>query len=456
MEHKCLAVPKTTVKRCKNYSINGTPFCSVHGKSKGKQSQIQLYNGSTYTFKDDFKNIEDFTPQIFLWKELNREISRNYRKGYLKKLENQAKLIRCGTLQKITNELIKTSIFSSNDDIINFFQRKNYKRTKILEDMRHFLGVTFYFQRNDHLLRKLQINVRMKIIYGNERESIVRIQKWLRYRQWLRKLSVSPKVMRKHYIPNEQKIVVAQRQIRKYITVKIKHSHDCPFSLERYMDIPEKYRVVYEYDECNSKHWRYYNVKWLNSDWKIQTDEKRYVTEPTIKHKFPEEFVEKIARKVWYLSRVENDIYLEQKSQNPYPIENDWINRFSRRSLYRFVLMILDLCHLLEIDVQNIKNWRTPLYKLKYQVFYLQVMPALRNIASNTHFHSLEEDMFYITRDMFRIEFIFPDTDISDIMAGDAIYGIIRILTRAKRQNIEVYSIIRDVIKENFQTLLMA
>jgi hypothetical protein len=423
MEHKCLAVPKTTVKRCKNYSINGTPFCSVHGKSKGKQSQIQLYNGSTYTFKDDFKNIEDFTPQIFLWKELNREISRNYRKGYLKKLENQAKLIRCGTLQKITNELIKTSIFSSNGDIINFFQRKNYKRTKILEDMRHFLGVTFYFQRNDHLLRKLQINVRMKILYGNKRESIIRIQKWLRYRQWLRKLSVSPKVMRKHYIPNEQKIVVAQRQIRKYITVKIKHSHDCPFSLE---------------------------------NWKIQTDEKRHVTEPTTKHEFPEEFVEKIARKVWYLSRVENDIYLEQKSQNPYPIENDWINRFSRRSLYRFVLMMLDLCHLLEIDVQNIKNWRTPLYKLKYQVFYLQVMPALRNIASNTHFHSLEEDMFYITRDMFRIEFIFPDTDISDIMAGDAIYGIIRILTRAKRQNIEVYSIIRDVIKENFQTLLMA
>ena len=227
--------------------------------------------------------------------------------------------------------------------------------------------------------------------------------------------------------------------------------------MERYTDIPVKYRAVYEYTEGKSKHWRYYNIKWLDADWKSQTEEKRYVTEPTIKREFPEEFVEKIARQIWYLSRKENDFGLEEdESTVDYAIENDWHDRFSRRSLYRFSLMMLDLCDILDVKVNNIRSWRAPDFKLKYQVFYLRVMPALKNIASNTHLHSLEENMYYITRDMFRNEFIFPDTDISDLLSGDAIYGIIRMLLLSKRQNIEVHDIIKDIIKENFQVLLMA
>ena len=69
--------------------------------------------------------------------------------------------------------------------------------------------------------------------------------------------------------------------------------------------------------------------------------------------------------------------------------------------------------------------------------------------------HTLEEDIFYITREIFRIEFLFPDTDISDILSGDAIYGILRVLLVSRRQNQEVHEIIKDIIKENFQTLLM-
>ena len=88
-------------------------------------------------------------------------------------------------------------------------------------------------------------------------------------------------------------------------------------------------------------------------------------------------------------------------------------------------------------------------------MFYLQVMPALKNIANNTHLHNLEEDMFYLTRDMFQTKYIFPDTDISDEIAGDAIYGMLRTLLNSKRQNAEVYDIIKAVITENFQTLLM-
>lgn len=116
---------------------------------------------------------------------------------------------------------------------------------------------------------------------------------------------------------------------------------------------------------------------------------------------------------------------------------------------------MLDLCNLLEVNIENINNWRKQNFKLKYQMFYLQVMPALKNIASNTHLHNLEEDMFYITRDMFQTKYIFPDTNISDEIAGDAIYGILRTLIFSKRQNAEIYEIIKDVIKENFQTLLM-
>jgi hypothetical protein len=56
---------------------------------------------------------------------------------------------------------------------------------------------------------------------------------------------------------------------------------------------------------------------------------------------------------------------------------------------------------------------------------------------------------------MQKIDFIFPNTDTLDILAGDAIYGILRVLLVSRRQNQEVHEIIKDIIKETFQTLLM-
>lgn len=461
--YKCLASPNTSVKRCRNYRIHHyrTPFCSIHQKTKSKENKIQLYNGSICTFKDKSNTIHTLTPPIFLWKELNWEIARAggkmKNKYYLKKLENQAKIIKCGSYSKVTTELIRNGIFISNDEISRFFQKKNYKRKHVLENIRHFLGVVYYFQRKILLLKKLQVNIRIKVKYSNKIDKITKIQKWFRYRLWLKKLPVKPIVMRTHYIPNERKIIIAQHQIKKYINIKIKHSHDCPFSLENYADIPNKYRVVYEYKEGNNKHWRYYHIKWLDHDWKVQTESKRYVIEPITKHEFPEEFVEKVARKVWKLSRIENDYNINNDERNvvPYLIEDDWIDRFSRRTLYRFIFMMLDLCNMLEIDIPNIKNWRTSFFKFKYQVFYLQVMPALKNIANDTQIYSLQDDIIYITRDLFQVDFIFPESEISDIASGDAIYGILRILRHAKRQSNEVYKIFRDVIKNNFKTLLM-
>ena len=206
---------------------------------------------------------------------------------------------------------------------------------------------------------------------------------------WLKKIPVKPKVMIKHYLPNINKIIIAQRQIKKFIQVKIKHSHNCPYSLERYTDIPEKYRVVYEYREGNSMHWRYFNIKWLDSDWKSQTECKRYVIEQTTKYEFSEDFVEQIARQMWKLSRKENDFCLDSdETKTEYPIENDWENSFMRRSFYRFSLMVLDMCDILGVDLKNIKYLRDPNIRLNYQLFYLKIMPALKNIANNTHTHA--------------------------------------------------------------------
>ena len=117
--------------------------------------------------------------------------------------------------------------------------------------------------------------------------------------------------------------------------------------------------------------------------------------------------------------------------------------------------MLLDLCGELDLEVCNINNWRKPYFKLKYQMFYLEVMPTLRNIAMGINFHNLEDTIYYVTRDMFRTDIIFTDTDMSDEIAGDAIYGILRIVLMAKRGNIDSYGIVKSVIKEHFQTRLM-
>jgi len=452
-----MAVPQNSIKRCRNYSTNRTPFCAVHIKVKDKQRTIQLYNGSILnTPEDDLKEVTTLTNPIFLWKELNKAIHITKNVSEQKRLEKQAKLIRSGSISKIIDEFEKLNIFTSKAEMFNFFVKKQTKHKKILDNIRYFLGVVYYFKRHEHTLKKLQIKIRIRQKYNKHIESILKIQKWIRHRMWLKNIPVKPKVIVKHYLPQINKIIIVQKQVKKFIQIKINHSHNCPYSLERYTDIPEKYRVMYEYIEGNRKHWRYYHIKWLDSDWKAQTEDKQYVIESVTRQELPEEFVEKIARKMWNLSRKENDFSLDQdETKTEYPIENDWNKPFLRRSLYRFSLMMLDMCDILGFDVKNINVWRHQHFRLKYQIFYLKVMPVLKNIVIETDLYKLEEDIFYITRDIFRTEFIFPDTEISHILAGDAIYGILRLLIVSKRKNQEVHQIIKDIIKENFQTLLI-
>jgi hypothetical protein len=437
-------------------------FCCKHSKISDKNPIVQLYNGITLTVGETVKDIKSFTNPIYLWKKFNKDINNLKSKSSKKIIDNQSIMIKNGSQNKIVDALIEGGSFLSEEKVLSFFQNKKTLKLKPklkandLERARHFLGIIYYFNRNPETLIKFQIKIKMKLKYGKNIKDICKIQKWYRYRKWYKSLPINPQVLRKYFIPNTNKIILVQRKVKQYIDRKIKHSHNCPYSMENYWEIPNKYRVVYKYYEGDSFHWRYYDIRWLHSDFLSQTSDKRFVIEPTTRTEFPEDFVVDIAKKIWILTRIENDYDMdEKKHNNPYPIEDDWINRFRRRSLYRFSLMLLDLFHNLDIKIENIKNWRKSDFKIKYQIFYLQVMPVIKNIASNTHIHHLEEDLFYITRDMFKPEYLFPDTDISDELSGDAIYGILRIIITTKQIGLELYDIIKDIIKENIQTLLM-
>jgi hypothetical protein len=56
---------------------------------------------------------------------------------------------------------------------------------------------------------------------------------------------------------------------------------------------------------------------------------------------------------------------------------------------------------------------------------------------------------------MFKPYYIFPDSDITDEISGDAIYGILRIILNTKQVGFVIYDVVKDIIKENIQTLLM-
>ena len=192
-------------------------------------------------------------------------------------------------------------------------------------------------------------------------------------------------------------------------------------------------------------------------DFLAQTSNKRFLVEPCTREEFPESFVEQIARKSWDLTRNDND-YLSPFEENItrlYEIRSDWNDAFRRRSLYCFTLMMLDLCDNLQIEIKDISNWRKSEFRLKYQIFYLKVMPSLRNIANNTDSHGLSEDIYFTTRDMFRMDFILSDTPNDDLIAGNSIYGILKILLLCSYFDNEIEGIVKSIIKENIQTILM-
>ena len=450
---RCMASSKTSIKRCRNYSNSNLNLCTLHRKTINCNKNIQTFNGVIFEFDDLGENIVNCTNPIFLWKKINEDRENASSKNEKRKIEYESSLIKKGSQNLVFLELRQLGIFLSEENILSFFQRKklnlNLKlKQQELEKAKHFLGVIYYFIRHTDLLIKLQFKIRIFLKYGKKINIISKIQKWYRYRKWFKSLPISPSYFRKHYIPNTNKIIFLQRKIKKYIEYKVKHSHNCPYSMEDYWNIPKKFRVVYKYIEGDKTHWRYYDIRWLHSDFLSQTSDKRFVIDPSTRKEFPVDFVEDIARQMWILTRIENNYDINDVlSSTPYLTTTDWIQSFQRRTLYRFSLMVLDLCNYLDIRIKNIQNLRKENFKLKYHNFYLQVMPILKNIARNIYSPSVEEDIFYITRDMFRSEFIFQENDISDLIAGDAIYGILRIIISFEKYP-DTFTIVKSVIQE--------
>jgi hypothetical protein len=453
---RCWSVSNTTIKRCRNFSKKGTIFCKKHDTCKQ-----QLYNGAVVEYKNNIDNIKSISNPIYQWYEFNKTY---FSSNNQKELSVQGKIIRSGNQKKVIDTLVDEKVFFSNQRAIYFFSKKApLKRGKKivfpkltkeqLERARHFLGVIYFFKRKEYLLRKIQVMIRVKLKYGKDVKMISKIQKYYRHKRWLSRLPVQPKVLVNHYGANVKEIISLQRKVRKHIRYKVKHSHPCPYSQEDYWDIPKKYRVFYKYKTGDITHWRYYDIRWLHIDFRYQCETKRFVVEPCTKEEFPNSFLEMIAKKIWRLTRIEKDNLLLDE----YVIEDDWRNGLRNRSFYCFMLMVLDLGFFLNIEIPNINQWQTEDFIYKYQMFYLQTMPAIKSIALNCNFPNIAENIYYNTRDLFTMNFIFRDSNVGDQVAAKAVGGLISLIYKSRwfilpidnRNNTNIHHLIMNIIKEN-------
>jgi hypothetical protein len=434
----------------------------------------------------DMENPRTIGQPITYWLHMNSyfgdKLEKKLKKVLKEKLEKQAKIIRNGSASQVTDAFLELKLFENHDDVHDFFNprpRNNQPWTsENLEKARKFLGVCYVVLKNTDKLVKLQalargyisrretgINpslLKARVNYQPHIEKIEKIQRWWRHWRWLRNLPVSPKEMRERFIPNINKIKILQRAIKNYVHDKIRHSHNCPYSGEDYWKIEKKNKIVYKYQEGNNTHWRYYDLLWLHEDFIHQTAEKRFVVEPATKKEFPEEFVVEVARAAWIRTRLDN-CYLrddpEEKEQKvpEYNKFRDWNERFPRRSLYCFSMMLFDIAHSFGISLDKINpiEWRKPERRYHYQNFYLRTAPILFNIARSAGLYEIENEIYYRSKDVLSPQMVFPDEDNMDIMAGEAIFGVHLFLVRSSSQNAPgVTDFFKSSILGNFMDII--
>lgn len=404
-KHRCFLSLSTSIKRCTKNIQGESLICDYHLGTKmcnfNEEKDITLYNGCVCTFKDK-KTINSVKNKpIYLYQKYNKDFLKFPIEEY--KLNKECKLIKAGSSSVIIKNILKQEIkgLNTEEKIISFFNKINGKKninkkltkTHGLLRARHFFGVFCYYKRNsDKIIRLQKLHRKQKKDkfykekYKNSEKIIKDIQVFYRYKIRKRKLPVKP--LRMKYFREKKsisKIVFLQNKFKKYIKYKTEHSHNCPYSLEEYKDIPNKYRVCYKYKEGKYTHWRYYHIKWLHNDFSKQTEYKRFVRDPITKKEFNESFIEKVAQKVWYLTRENNDYSLDYdgKMDKKYDKSMDWKNSHKRRSYYSFVLLFYDFSNLLGIDIKNIKkiyNLRNEKNKQKFFYFSIETL----NIINNT------------------------------------------------------------------------
>lgn len=489
MGERCLAVPKRTIARCKHPAKNGNLYCGYHNRSIDKSfSSICHYDGSIVRYKNgDIRSKKIIRQPIQYWIDMNKYLSKkNIDEKQKEILEKRLQLLRTGRSSAIIKEFLDKYFFEDEQSLQLFFRPKNADLVDYpfdwvdayLEKARRFLGVCYAISCNLQLLIKLQAIVRgandrrrtgitptlihLRAIYRPSTKKIVKIQRWWRHWHWLKNLPISPQEMRERYIPHIDKIEFIKRYLRNYVHRKVRYSHNCPYSGEDYWKIPKEKRVVFKHQVGMNTYWRYYDIMWLHEDFIHQTAEKRFVVEPVIKEEFPEQFVVEVARTAWICTRKKRIYLCDEKNEGKeinereeYKIVRDWNNSFSRRSLYRFSLLLFDIADLFEIPIDEIDpiRWRKPEMRYRYQSFCLRIAPPLCDIARNTNIYYLDNEVRCFAREILSSNMIFPDEDNMDILAGQAIFPIYIFMMRAQ-ENPLIKEFVRSTIYNNFIELI--
>jgi hypothetical protein len=514
MIHRCVAAPKTSVRRCRNKAKNSTPYCNIHGKlRKGAQpTVIYHYDGSAYEYSGSYDDSRQVAKADPYWIQLNKRISGAKNEKIKKQYENQAKLLRNGTANALISELVNLKVVFDTDTALELLddglsKRKGSLSKEAIDNARKFLGKIYRLMENPDIIIKLQglfrgvlerrrtkVNlniIRTRVKYRPVVDEIIRIQRWYRWRKWLRNLVVSPEDMRKRFLPHMDKIILLQREIKRFVRVKVQHSHGCPYSCTHYTDIERKYRVVYKYQEGNTFHWRYYDIRWLLEDWYNQTNEKRFIVEAATRKELPDDFIDMMSVKMWEMTRLHHE-YLRDESEDEekasqvvaYNKYRDYKEEIQRRSRFGYNMLLLDLLEECgfwehyskkskEIDSISfftslpkpistmitsydppkrfIPQWRhQPNARAKFYYLYAEIIPHAYEYIRSTEEYNLEDYLFYQTRDFIHTRF-FLDHRNYDEVCGYCLHILSQLLMRSKGN--ELYVIMKDLVVNGLLTV---
>ena len=314
----CFLSNRNSIRRCYRPVCGKSLICNSHlcKKMCNFKTPITLYNGCACVFTDKKTITNVLNKPVYLYKKYNIDFV-NYKLDQ-SVIDHQCKLIKSGTSNQIVNSILKENIskLKTKQSVINFFNESKSKKTESkklinngLARARYFIGVFWYFKRHpdkiiniQRLYRKRKKDKFYKEKYKNDLQIIKNIQIIYKYKLNKRKCPVKP--LRMKFFREKKslsKIKFIQTNFKKFIKYKKEHSHDCPYSIESYTDIPSKYRICYKYTEGKNTHWRYYNIKWLHNDWNAQTNNKRFVVEPVTKKNLMKSLLKKLQKSLDFI-----------------------------------------------------------------------------------------------------------------------------------------------------------
>lgn len=459
---KCSAKPSTSITKCNKrlYSLQHMKdeekcettnynLCKTHYKILQKNGSIQRWNGSIMSIDKKTNDIL-LTNNIELYRRLyllsfDKYIFCKY------KMDEELRIISNGSMANIIERLYKIKAFSSKQEIYNFF--RYVPKRELIQKLRFFYGIYYYYSINTEKIIFLQKTIRQKIYFLKHKRSIITVQRFVRHKQWLQSLIVNPKRMRNVFMKNVNKIIKIQKVARKYISTMV--SHSCPYTLDNFTDIPDKYRVYYKEKVNNTTHYFFFNVKWLHVDWIQQISVKTFIINPLTKKEFPLHFIEDISKKTWKLTRIEKDYCIDDEcsynTHGIYNIYDDWLVEFKRRSFYSYCMMVLDICFYLDIEIENINTFYQNITDMYFFEFFHNTIPILNDLLRNTPYINLYEKIHKFS--IYIKNFLYTsDPNILKYFH----YYIVKVL-KVSYDNIEedIYHYIKSIMRHSFKKYII-